>query len=209
MGWPRTSGRGCRGETNNVEVTMCGTLACVYQTAREFQMLITAILGIIAALLVYSSARAHARAAEVAVEKDREAQARAIANAIWAELAQCLAKLTADARGLRDDSFLQGGTFVLRVSKTPLFDAQPEQVGRLDAEEALAAMHAYQLLKKLDDSYREALAAKSVTRAQIDDLAKLVDGVAGAVRQASERLRVAAGISTAAADRAVTAYSAF
>ena len=192
-----------------MEVAMCSTLSCVYEAAREFQVMITALMAIVAALLVYSSARAHARAAEVAAEQDREAHARAIANAIWAELAQCLAKLTADLRGLRDDSFLKGGTFVLRVSKTPLFDAQPELVGRLDAEEAFAAMHAYQLLKNLDDSYREALAAKAVTHKHITDLAKLVDEVSAAVRAAAERLRVSAGISTAAADRAATAYSAF
>jgi hypothetical protein len=95
------------------------------------------------------------------------------------------------------------------VSKTPLFDTQPALIGNLDGERAFAAMHAYQLLKNLDDSYREALAAKSVTRTHIDDLAKLVDEVAAAVRVASERLREAAGISTSAADRAATAYSAF
>jgi len=191
------------------DVVACSTLACAYDWLREFQALAAAIVAILAALIAYAGARRRANALLDAAAEDTDARRRSTANALWAELAQCLSKLTADLRALRDDTFLRGGTLVLRVTKTPVFDARPDAVGALEAQDAFAVARAYQLLKALDDSYREALAAKSVTRPQIEQLGRLVDEVAAAVRAAAERLRETAGISTAAADRAMTAYGAF
>lgn len=199
-----------RRERNNVaDIAWCRSASCVYDWLADFQLFAAALCAIAAALILYFGIRSRARAALRDAREARAAGARAAAAALWSELAYTFAKLTTDARALRSEDFLKGGNVTLRLSKTPIFDAQPGRVGELPDALAFAAAHAYQLVKNLDDTYREVLTAKAVTRPQVDQLARLVEDVAAVVRSTLNRLQETGAISRETADSAISLYTAF
>ena len=116
----------------------------------KYQTLIAGALAIVAACIAYMGALRQARAV-LEAERQRAAEhRRAVAGALWAELANLGARLFADSQRLVATRVRDGRMLGLSPLDLSVFSADPSAVGNLPPDDALMVTQIYKLIIDLN-----------------------------------------------------------
>ena len=173
----------------------------------RFQTLLVGVLAIGAAVIAYLGA---IRQAHAIVEAERQRaleQRRAVAAALWAELANLGARLFADSQRLISTPVRDGRLLGLSPLDVSVFSANPAAVGSLPSDDALMVTQVYKLIIELNQRY-----ARVSTSAGIDDnyarnMGQQVGGIVEHIRITLRGLRETAGMAEDKASAAMTPWT--
>lgn len=182
----------------------CDTFLCFLDT---YQVLIAGALAIVAAGVAYRGARRQALAILEAEKQRAAGERRAVAAALFAELASLGARMFADSQRLASTRARDGRMLGLTPLDVSVFSADPSKVGLLPADEAFMVTQAYKLIIDLNLQYARVSESPGVADDYPSNLGHQLNGPIGHVRVTLRGLRETAGISEDKAESAIRPWT--
>ena len=181
--------------------------ACFVDYVEKFQTLIAGMVAIAAAGIAYLGALKQARAVVDAEQHRMLEQRRAVAGALWAELASVGTRLFADAQRLRSTRVRDGRLLDLTPLDISVFAANLSALGTLPPDDALVVTQVYKLIIDLNTVYAKVSSSPGTDDQWASSIGHYVESVVQQVRVTLGGLRETAGMPEDKAAAAMSPWS--
>ena len=176
--------------------------------AERFQTIIAGGLAIGAAWIAYLGALKQARAVTDAEHQRALDQRRAVAGALWAELANIGAKLFADSQRLRSMQRINDGRLLdLKPIDVSVFQANLSALGTLPPDDALVVTQAYKLILDLNQRYAKLGSSPGIGDGVAASMGDYAGNLVHLVRATLKGLRTTAGMPEDKANAAMAPWT--
>lgn len=170
----------------------------------KFQTLIAGTIAIIAAGIAYLGSLRQARAVLEAESQRAAEHRRAVAGALWAELASIGRRLFADSQRLLSTKVRDGRMLELTQLDLSVFNANLPSIGRLPPDDAFMVTNIYKIIIDINQRYANISASSGIDDQVANSMGQYLGAILEQIRVTLRGTRSTAGMPE---DRAAAAMA--